>query len=130
MNEENTHKKPIQYFDPFSYFLSTSTVVQKIQIPGVRTLQSLAFGGKCLDILFVVTTGIPFSVMTGKPYEGVTAPAAAGLLYKITGLGVKGRPAKKLPNHFAISAPENSLKSKIYNFFYSLFQLFFQKYLS
>lgn len=83
--------------------------MQKIQVPGVSTVQTLAFGGEKLDILFVTTTGTPFSLYTGKPYADIIAPGAMGLLHKITGLGVKGRPHKKLPQKFATVAYMNIL---------------------
>lgn len=93
---------------PFSYLLSTSTVVQTIVIPGVKTIQSITFGGKDLDILFVTTVSVPFDANTGQFISGATVPETAGLLFKITGLCVKGRPAKKLPKKFASFVPEIS----------------------
>lgn len=58
----------------------TKEIIREIDMPTAQ-VTSLAFGGPKLDILFATTAGKP------KP-----KPAPAGGLFKITGLGVKGRP--------------------------------------
>jgi gluconolactonase len=58
----------------------TKLIIREIILPTAQ-VTSLAFGGPKLDILFATTAGKP------KPQ-----PAPAGGLFKITGLGSKGRP--------------------------------------
>lgn len=58
----------------------TREIIREIPMPTAQ-ITSLAFGGPGLDILYVTSAGRP------KPQ-----PAPAGGLFKITGLGVKGRP--------------------------------------
>lgn len=95
---------------------TTSTVVQKIQVPGVRTLQTLTFGGKDLDILFITTAGISYSVFEAKINADVILPGAYGLLHKITGLGVRGRPYPKLPKKYAAVPCKKCKKRKMHKF--------------
>uniref|UniRef100_A0A182ISS8 Regucalcin n=1 Tax=Anopheles atroparvus TaxID=41427 RepID=A0A182ISS8_ANOAO len=61
----------------------SQTLLQEIKIPAEQ-VTSVAFGGPLLDELFVTT-----SLQGNKP-------APAGALFKVTGLGVKGKPMYKM----------------------------------
>ncbi|XP_058468163.1 regucalcin-like [Malaya genurostris] len=61
---------------------SDGKILMKIKIPAEQ-VTSVAFGGPNLDILFVTTAAIEFQS---------SQPAPAGALFKVTGLGAKGRP--------------------------------------
>ncbi|XP_053692020.1 regucalcin-like [Sabethes cyaneus] len=64
----------------------TATVEQEIQLP-VAQLTSVAFGGPNLDLLFVTSAA---KELTGPQAEN------AGAVFKITGLGVKGKPMNEI----------------------------------
>ncbi|XP_011208874.2 regucalcin isoform X3 [Bactrocera dorsalis] len=62
---------------------STQEVLLAIKLP-TKQITSVAFGGPNLDILYVTTA------------EYVDQPAPAGFTFKVTGLGAKGLPMRKV----------------------------------
>lgn len=94
----------------FSNFLSIfrnkeNPVVQLIKFP-VPNIQSVAFGGPKLNILFATTSNFPLSALTGLPDPSQKLPADSGLLFMVKNLGVTGYTGRNLRKSFASCAPE------------------------
>lgn len=101
---KNVEQKYI--FEFFSVYRNKETpVVQLIKFP-VPNIQSVAFGGPKLDILFVTTNNLPLNALTMTADHSQKLPADSGLLFMVKNLGVKGYTGRSARKSFASCAPE------------------------